>query len=83
MQFTIQIRSREEKIMNDDCNICKDCLKPPADQCDSSGQPFKQPKKTTLKPRICFIITKKKNSSWIEDLCNREMMKPEDLVIYH
>ena len=69
--------------MDDDCNTIKNCMTPPLDPVDSGGQPFKQPKKTKIRPRICFIITQKKNSSWVDDLCNREMMKPKDLVIYH
>ncbi|MGW8194614.1 MAG: hypothetical protein ACWGOX_10150 [Desulforhopalus sp.] len=35
-----------------------------------------------LKPRICFIITKKKNSSWVDDICNHEMLAPENRIFH-
>jgi hypothetical protein len=83
MEISIQIKGKGETTMADDFSNIKNYRTPPFEQDESGGQQFKQPKKTRIEPRICFIITQKKNSSWVEDLCNREMISPKDLVVYH
>lgn len=67
--------------MADDFHDVKNYVKPPSEQAESGRIP-ERPKKARLKPRVCFIITQKKNSSWVEDICNCEM-KTENDRVYH
>lgn len=67
--------------MNDDFSNIENFFTSALETNESGGQ-LKQPKKASLKPRVCFIITQKKSSSWVDDLCNGEMVTQNDRV-YH
>ena len=67
--------------MADDFHNLKNYVEPSSEQ-DETGRLVKQSKKTRLKPRVCFIITQKKNSSWVDDICNCEMITKNDHVFH-
>lgn len=67
--------------MADDFSNLRNYLKPPVRQDESRTQK-EQSEKPKIRPRVCFIITQKKNSSWVDDLCNCELITPDDRV-YH
>lgn len=67
--------------MSDNMDKVRNSSQPSFTPEENETQP-KKPSSVRLKPRVCFIITKKKNSSWVDDICNHEMLAP-NYRVYH
>ena len=67
--------------MPDDFSNLRNLKKPPIQPAEK-GVNIKQPASPRPSQRICFIITKNKNSSWIDDLHAQQQLNQMDRIFH-